>query len=531
MHRIVHCSVLELSFVYRAYDGFNRSISDSCLPAFHSSIHPTRYETICMLRKMLLSAVLVLLQDDPGNQTFALSLLSVGYLTIHSYVKPYSSMELNELETGTLFVTVLTLSLCTFYYSQEGEEGSNAVLEKPLTWTVITASILLALWSLFLIIRDTFGLFKSGLLAERRMRNSTFWLARKMTLKASAEGMGTPSKHEPLLDDLASPDRAYASLNPLHGADSTNGRDFSPLIKLDTPSTSDAGPSTMYLNKSFNPLMMSDDGSSKSSKKKGKGKGKAITDLPTMRVISSPGSSDTKEERGGTFSDYIRSPEEAPGEGDQGNLPLSRTFNPLMASRPDKGTSQKAKALQKLPSTKKIRVDEPQSCRLTYRALSQQIFVKEAGDTVNPLLRTESQSGSGALPDGKNVQMYKQVETTAKPAALLSALKTDEDVHSSNPLFAGATKRDDARFEHEAASETSSDGDDDGQAFGALPSSATLRKKKVAPPKPPPKPPALFASLQEDKPVSLDNPLFAGGASDEEEEEVNPLWSAGANTD
>ena len=67
-----------------------------------------------MLRKMLLSAVLVLLQDDPGNQTFALSLLSVGYLTIHSYVKPYSSMELNELETGTLFVTVLTLSLCTF---------------------------------------------------------------------------------------------------------------------------------------------------------------------------------------------------------------------------------------------------------------------------------------------------------------------------------------------------------------------------------------------------------------------------------
>ena len=118
------------------------------------------YECICMLRKMFLSAVLVLLQDDPGNQTFALSLVSTLYLTLHSYLKPYSSAELNELETGTLFVTVLTLSLCTFFYtnSRDGLQR-NQDAELPLTWVIIVLSILLVVWSLFLMAQETADMF------------------------------------------------------------------------------------------------------------------------------------------------------------------------------------------------------------------------------------------------------------------------------------------------------------------------------------------------------------------------------------
>ena len=115
------------------------------------------YECVNMLRKIGLVTALVLLQEDLGTQVFALSILSMTYLTLHAYIKPYSSRTLNELETGALFVTALTLSTCSFFYSNPTGTG-NPVVENGLTWSVILLSTALLLWSIFLI-------GKGGLLA------------------------------------------------------------------------------------------------------------------------------------------------------------------------------------------------------------------------------------------------------------------------------------------------------------------------------------------------------------------------------
>ena len=53
------------------------------------------YECVNMLRKIGLVTALVLLQEDLGTQVFALSILSMTYLTLHAYIKPYSSRTLN----------------------------------------------------------------------------------------------------------------------------------------------------------------------------------------------------------------------------------------------------------------------------------------------------------------------------------------------------------------------------------------------------------------------------------------------------
>ena len=108
------------------------------------------YECVNMLRKIGLVTALVLLQEDLGTQVFALSILSMTYLTLHAYIKPYSSRTLNELETGALFVTALTLSTCSFFYSNPTGTG-NPVVENGLTWSVILLSTALLLWSIFLI--------------------------------------------------------------------------------------------------------------------------------------------------------------------------------------------------------------------------------------------------------------------------------------------------------------------------------------------------------------------------------------------
>ena len=108
------------------------------------------YECVNMLRKIGLVTALVLLQEDLGTQVFALSILSMTYLTLHAYIKPYSSRTLNELETGSLFVTALTLSMCSFFYSNPTGTG-NPVVENGLTWSVILLSTALLLWSIFLI--------------------------------------------------------------------------------------------------------------------------------------------------------------------------------------------------------------------------------------------------------------------------------------------------------------------------------------------------------------------------------------------
>ena len=120
------------------------------------------YECVNMLRKIGLVTALVLLQEDLGTQVFALSILSMTYLTLHAYIKPYSSRTLNELETGALFVTALTLSMCSFFYSNPTGTG-NPVVENGLTWSVILLSTALLLWSVLLV-------GKGGLLAMATRR-------------------------------------------------------------------------------------------------------------------------------------------------------------------------------------------------------------------------------------------------------------------------------------------------------------------------------------------------------------------------
>ena len=118
------------------------------------------YECINMLRKIGLVIALVLLQDELGTQVFALSVISMTYLTLHASIKPYSSSTLNELETVALFVTALTLSTCSFFYSNPTGTG-NPFVESLLTWSVIVLSSILLFWSIFL-------LGKGGLVALKR---------------------------------------------------------------------------------------------------------------------------------------------------------------------------------------------------------------------------------------------------------------------------------------------------------------------------------------------------------------------------
>ena len=112
------------------------------------------YECVNMLRKIGLVTALVLLQEDLGTQVFALSVLSMTYLTLHAYIKPYTSQTLNELETGALFVTALTLSMCGFFYSNPTGTG-NPVVEQGITWSVIVLSTCLLFFSLLLIAKES----------------------------------------------------------------------------------------------------------------------------------------------------------------------------------------------------------------------------------------------------------------------------------------------------------------------------------------------------------------------------------------
>ena len=118
------------------------------------------YECVNMLRKIGLVTALVLLQEDLGTQVFALSVISMTYLTLHAYIKPYTSRTLNELETAALFVTALTLSTCSFFYSNPTGTGNPAV-EHGLTWSVIILSTCLLICSLAI-------LGKGGLVAFTR---------------------------------------------------------------------------------------------------------------------------------------------------------------------------------------------------------------------------------------------------------------------------------------------------------------------------------------------------------------------------
>jgi hypothetical protein len=158
------------------------------------------YECINMLRKIGLVAALVLLQEDLGTQVFALSVLSMTYLTLHAYIKPYTSQTLNELETGALFVTALTLSMCSFFYSNPTGTG-NPVVEEGLTWSVIVLSICLLLCSLLLIGKGGLVAFTHGTPGEKNFQLPSNVL--KAYLKnehaVNCRDVGSPSQSKSLL--------------------------------------------------------------------------------------------------------------------------------------------------------------------------------------------------------------------------------------------------------------------------------------------------------------------------------------------
>ena len=156
------------------------------------------YECINMLRKIGLVTALVLLQEDLGTQVFALSVLSMTYLTLHAYIKPYTSQTLNELETGALFVTALTLSMCSFFYSNPTGTG-NPVVEQGLTWSVIVLSICLLLCSLLLIGKEGLVAFKHGKLDEESFQLPSN-IAKTYRKNEDAEHcVGSPSQFKALL--------------------------------------------------------------------------------------------------------------------------------------------------------------------------------------------------------------------------------------------------------------------------------------------------------------------------------------------
>ncbi|QDZ21123.1 hypothetical protein A3770_05p36410 [Chloropicon primus] len=178
------------------------------------------YECINMLRKIGLVMALVLLQEDLGTQVFTLSVISMTYLTLHAYIKPYTSQTLNELETGALFVTALTLSMCSFFYSNPTGTG-NPMVETGLTWSVIVLSTCLLLWSLFLI-------GKGGLVAIRKKPaggNSQLpsKISKEYLKNENAENcVGSPSQFKSLLshdegnlDSPSSSTQASVIANPL----------------------------------------------------------------------------------------------------------------------------------------------------------------------------------------------------------------------------------------------------------------------------------------------------------------------------
>lgn len=180
------------------------------------------YECVNMLKKIGLVAVLILLQEDLGSQVFGLSVLSMTYLTLHAYIKPYTSQTLNELETGSLFVTALTLSMCSFFYSNPTGTG-NPVVEQGITWSVIVLSTCLLFFSLLLIAKES-GLVpwvsKGGKGKGKRKERGegNFQLpstVSKAYLKEDAKlCAGSPSQSKSLLSHDAE-DSSSVTINPL----------------------------------------------------------------------------------------------------------------------------------------------------------------------------------------------------------------------------------------------------------------------------------------------------------------------------
>ncbi|QDZ23822.1 fibronectin type-III domain-containing protein [Chloropicon primus] len=114
------------------------------------------YETFCMVRKFLLILVVTLIKEDTRRQIFLLSLLSVLYLGIHSYVSPFTKHALNELESHALFTMAFTYNVCVLFQDSSAENDND--FEMTFTWSLILLNFAIAVHCCARIVRSFLSL-------------------------------------------------------------------------------------------------------------------------------------------------------------------------------------------------------------------------------------------------------------------------------------------------------------------------------------------------------------------------------------
>ena len=125
------------------------------------------YECFSLLRKAAIVATVVLLQDQVGLQVFCVTLVSIVFLTMHTYHKPYDSLLLNTLESAALFVATITLTSCTFFYVVKQTGKGYRGFELVLSWSIILMSAGLLGVCFVIIVKD----IKGTVLDARKARN------------------------------------------------------------------------------------------------------------------------------------------------------------------------------------------------------------------------------------------------------------------------------------------------------------------------------------------------------------------------
>jgi len=125
------------------------------------------YECFSLLRKAAIVATVVLLQDQVGLQVFCVTLVSIVFLTMHTYHKPYSSLLLNTLESAALFLATITLTSCTFFYVVKQTGNDHRGFELVLSWAIILMSIGLLGACFVIIVKD----IKGTVLGARKAQN------------------------------------------------------------------------------------------------------------------------------------------------------------------------------------------------------------------------------------------------------------------------------------------------------------------------------------------------------------------------
>ena len=110
------------------------------------------YEGYCYARKLCIILVVTLIQDDTRRQIFLMGMLSVIFLGIHSYVKPYQNDALNELETQALLTLAFTYNVCVLF--QEGSNENRKDFELIWIWFSILLNGAVSLLCLFKIFQS-----------------------------------------------------------------------------------------------------------------------------------------------------------------------------------------------------------------------------------------------------------------------------------------------------------------------------------------------------------------------------------------